>query len=85
MYLVDTNVWLERLLDQVKSEEVGKFIGHMPSERLSITDFTFVSLIWSIWSPKFVGFIELALFVEFIEFVELLGSLSLPGLVGLVY
>ncbi len=44
MYLVDTNVWLERLLDQVKSEEVGKFIGHMPSERLSITDFTFHSI-----------------------------------------
>ena len=47
MYLVDTNVWLERLLDQVKSEEVGKFIAHIPSERLSITDFTFHSTIVS--------------------------------------
>ena len=26
MYLVDTNIWLERLLDQDKSEEVGRFL-----------------------------------------------------------
>jgi hypothetical protein len=25
MYLVDTNIWLERLLDQERSEEVGQF------------------------------------------------------------
>jgi len=25
MYLIDTNVWLERLLDQVRSEEVSHF------------------------------------------------------------
>lgn len=41
MYLVDTNVWLERLLDQSKSEEVRKFLDDTPSERLFITDFSF--------------------------------------------
>jgi predicted nucleic acid-binding protein len=44
MYLVDTNVWLERLLDQAKSEEVGQFLDHFPSERLAITDFAFHSV-----------------------------------------
>lgn len=44
MYLVHTNVWLERLLDQARSEEVGQFLDHIPSERLFITDFTFHSI-----------------------------------------
>ena len=44
MYLVDTNVWLERLLDQEKSEEVGHFLGHVPSEQLFLTDFAFHSI-----------------------------------------
>jgi hypothetical protein len=43
MYLVDTNVWLERLLDQERSEEVGNFLNHTPSDLLSITDFAFHS------------------------------------------
>ncbi len=30
MYLVDTNVWLERLLDQEKSVEVGEFLLSSP-------------------------------------------------------
>lgn len=44
MYLVDTSVWLERLLDQARSEEVGQFLDHIPSERLFITDFAFHSI-----------------------------------------
>lgn len=44
MYLIDTNVWLERLLDQVGSEEVSHFLDHTPSERLFITDFAFHSI-----------------------------------------
>ena len=44
MYLVDTNVWLERLLGQARSEEVGLFLSTTPSERLFITDFTFHSI-----------------------------------------
>jgi predicted nucleic acid-binding protein len=30
MYLVDTNIWLERLLGQAKSNEVGLFLGQIP-------------------------------------------------------
>ncbi len=44
MYLVDTNVWLERLLDQTRFEEVRNFLDHTPSERLFITDFAFHSI-----------------------------------------
>jgi predicted nucleic acid-binding protein len=44
MYLVDTNIWLERLLDQDKSESVRKFLDIVPSERLFISDFSFHSI-----------------------------------------
>lgn len=44
MYLVDTNVWLERLLNQEKSEEVGKFLGLASATDLYITDFTLHSI-----------------------------------------
>jgi predicted nucleic acid-binding protein len=44
MYLVDTNVWLERLLDQAESEEVGRFLDYLPPDRLAITDFAFHSI-----------------------------------------
>ena len=44
MYLVDTNVWLERLLDQTRSEEVGNFPERVPADRLYLTDFTLHSI-----------------------------------------
>ena len=44
MYLVDTNVWLERLLDQEKSKEVGIFLDTISSKLLYMTDFTFHSI-----------------------------------------
>jgi len=34
MYLVDTNVWLERLLSQERSDEVGQFLAHVPGHEL---------------------------------------------------
>ncbi len=44
MYLVDNNVWLERLLDQGRSEEGGHFLDHLPSGHLFVTDFAFYSI-----------------------------------------
>jgi predicted nucleic acid-binding protein len=44
MYLVDTNVWLERLLDQDRSGDVGRFLDHFPSNILAVTDFAFHSI-----------------------------------------
>jgi predicted nucleic acid-binding protein len=44
MYLVDTNIWLERLLAQAKSDEAGAFLDHAPSSDFYITDFSFHSI-----------------------------------------
>ena len=44
MYLLDTNIWLERLLGQAKSDEVGQFLDQTPSDQLFITDFAFHSI-----------------------------------------
>lgn len=44
MYLIDANVWLERLLDQARSEEVRQFLERTPSERLFVSDFAFHSI-----------------------------------------
>ncbi len=44
MYLIDTNIWLERLLGQARSDEVGDFLTRIPSSELYITDFAFHSI-----------------------------------------
>lgn len=44
MYLIDTNIWLERLLAQAKSDEVRDFLDRVPASELFITDFTFHSI-----------------------------------------
>ena len=44
MYLVDTNIWLERLLDQEKSDEVGEFLSAVHSDQMAITDFSLHSI-----------------------------------------
>ena len=44
MYLLDTNIWLERLLGQDSSEDVGRLLDQICSDQLFITDFSFHSL-----------------------------------------
>ncbi|MHC4621245.1 MAG: PIN domain-containing protein [Planctomycetota bacterium] len=44
MYLVDTNIWLERLLDQARSAEVGRFLAEIPTDQLLMSDFTLHSI-----------------------------------------
>ena len=43
-YLVDTNIWLERLLDQEKSDVVSSFLKNIPLEQLFISDFSLHSI-----------------------------------------
>jgi predicted nucleic acid-binding protein len=44
MYLVDTNVWLELLLEQEKEAEVRQFFQDVEARLLSITDFSLYSI-----------------------------------------
>ena len=44
MYLIDTNIWLERLLNQQQSDIAGEFLAAIPSENLAMSDFTFHSI-----------------------------------------
>ncbi|MCL6621269.1 MAG: PIN domain-containing protein [Syntrophobacterales bacterium] len=44
MYLLDTNIWLERLLNQDNSPQVEKFLDIVPSGLLWITDFSLHSI-----------------------------------------
>jgi uncharacterized protein len=44
MYLLDTNIWLERLLGQPKANQVELLLGMIQSDELFITDFAFHSL-----------------------------------------
>ena len=43
-YLVDTNIWLERLLDQEKSDVVSRFLETIPLDQLFISDFSLHSI-----------------------------------------
>jgi hypothetical protein len=44
MYLVDTNIWLERLLEQERSAEVGAFLEQTSTDQLAMTDFSLHSI-----------------------------------------
>ena len=44
MFLIDTNVWMERLLNQERSAEVEQFLAAVPSDALFITDFALHSI-----------------------------------------
>lgn len=43
-FLTDTNIWLERLLDQEHSNEVKDFLEIVPTKFLFISDFTVHSI-----------------------------------------
>jgi len=44
MYLVDTNVWLELLLDQERAAEVRWFLQAVDSDQLAMTEFALNSI-----------------------------------------
>jgi hypothetical protein len=44
MYLVDTNIWLERLLEQDRADEVRRFLNVIPSDQLAISHFSLHSI-----------------------------------------
>jgi uncharacterized protein len=44
MYLLDTNIWLERLLGQSQSKVVGELLNKLPANQIVMSDFTLHSL-----------------------------------------
>ena len=44
MYLLDTNIWLERLLDQARAAEVKQLLDTLDSSELTLSDFSFHSI-----------------------------------------
>ena len=44
MYLLDTNIWLERLLAQAQAEVVGQLLDTVPTDQLLMSDFTLHSM-----------------------------------------
>ena len=44
MFVVDTNVWLELLLEQEKAGEVRRFLEETEASQLAITDFSLHSI-----------------------------------------
>jgi predicted nucleic acid-binding protein len=75
MYLVDTNVWLERFLDQAQAEQVRNFLDSVPSDELCLTDFALHSIgvvLTRLGKPQ--------VFVQFVQDTLLDGAVSLVGL-----
>jgi hypothetical protein len=72
MYLVDSNVWLERLLEQEKADEVGRFLDNVISNQLFITDFAFHSIAVIMCRLK-----QMSAFLQFIQDIFIDGSVSL--------
>lgn len=62
MYLVDTNIWLELLLDQERAEEVRKFLEKVHPSALHISQFTLYSIgiiLLKLKKPElFLSFVE---------------------------
>lgn len=75
MYLVDTNIWLERLLDQDRSEEVADFLQRVSNDRLYLTDFTLHSI-----GIILVKLGEAETFSRFVQDVLIDGAVRLVGL-----
>jgi predicted nucleic acid-binding protein len=42
--IVDTNIWLERLLDQERADEVVRLLDTVPGRDLAISEFSFYSI-----------------------------------------
>jgi len=42
--IIDTNIWLERMLDQQRAAEVARLFSHVPDRDLAISEFSLYSI-----------------------------------------
>jgi len=86
MFLVDTNIWLEELLEQERSKEVSDFLSRIPSDQLYISDFSYhsIGVIFSRLKKMnvFTVFTEEVLLDSGVNLVRLApaGMIAIPGL-----
>jgi predicted nucleic acid-binding protein len=75
MYLLDTNIWLERLLAQDQAEVVGQLLDTVSTDQLLMTDFTLHSI------GVILGRLEEgAIFTKFVQDVLIDGAVALISL-----
>lgn len=74
-FLVDTNIWLERLLDQDHSNDVKEFLEVIPTDSLFISDFSLHSIGVILFRYKKAG-----LFYDFINDLFRQGNLKVLSL-----
>lgn len=77
MYLLDTNIWLERLLNQNKAGEVRQFLDSVASSELALSDFSFHSICIVLGKNR-----ELALLDQFVTDLFVDGQTVLASLSG---
>lgn len=75
MYLIDTNIWLERLLDQQQANVVAEFLAAIPADHLAMSDFTFHSIALALTRRK-----QFTTLKDFIQDVFMEGNVSLLSL-----
>lgn len=72
MYLVDTNVFLEVLLDQENADDAERFLREISPSELAVSDFSVYSIGIILTKQK-----KHDVFLEFVDDVLLRGGLSL--------
>jgi len=72
MYLLDSNIFLELLLDQDRADDVEKFLRSVPSERLNISEFSLYSVGIVLFRRKLFD-----VFVRFVEDIIITGGVRL--------
>jgi len=77
-FLIDTNIWLEELLNQVQSEEVRYFLDSVPVNLLFISDFTLHSI--GVIMGRFKKYDEYKIFINDL-FID--GEIKLLGLTAI--
>ena len=72
MYLLDTNIFLELLLDQDKANDVEKLLRSVPKEKLNISEFSLYSMGIVLFRRRLFD-----VFVRFVEDLIIMGGVRL--------
>ncbi len=75
MFLLDTNIWLELLLDQEKAADVRSFLTHVEASEIAMTDFALHSIALALTRLK-----KSDLFIQFLSDVIVGSTVTLVRL-----